>query len=135
MKANLTRGNSITENYNPYSTPEDAIACALAIVQDTIQRLRKNPIPRREFEVEFEPAAVCINPRHGEMFKKGLSGVVSAHSWLDRGTEAISHKDAIVLIDEAERSNRASVDDLKEISRNLFGKSGCTAPKPSGLCR
>jgi hypothetical protein len=37
MKANLTRGNSVTENHEPYSNIFEAIAFAMGVVQETVR--------------------------------------------------------------------------------------------------
>lgn len=46
MKANLTRGNSVTENHNPYETVEDCFIIAFAVVAEAIEKSRALQVKR-----------------------------------------------------------------------------------------
>lgn len=46
MKANLTRGNSVTENHNPFETLEDCFIIAFAVVSEAIEKSRAIQVKR-----------------------------------------------------------------------------------------
>lgn len=74
MKANLTRGNSITENHNPFATPQDCFDIAFAIIDEILRK--QKPLPKypkggvqiKYPEVAFLSKGVQVMP-HNDVIK------------------------------------------------------------------
>lgn len=83
MKANLTRGNSVTENYKPYEniTVADSIHLACLIVADALEQYRKRrPIPNFIKGGTFQPGPAMIGESGLEMIKLPSGKVIMPHS-------------------------------------------------------
>lgn len=79
MKANLTRGNSITENHNPFATPQDCFDMFFAILKE----LRKK-------ELEY-----LHKHKDGGVYYKNNTHEVTL---LKRRESAISHDETLRII-------------------------------------
>lgn len=68
MKANLTRGNSITENHKPFETVEDCFIIAFALMQEYIEARRKTVSNRLD---RFPSGAAVVKERGPEVISSG----------------------------------------------------------------
>lgn len=84
MKANLTRGNIITENHNPYETMEQCFSVAFAVVADVLDKYRKSiPVPNYIKGTNSVPGGMAIVGERGPELI------------LPKGTDIMPHKETL----------------------------------------